>query len=170
MEKQTEQKTNEKIKVTDIDIIVTDRFPNFYEYEIKYKKTGENEYRTGFGSCNFETVNNWKENKFELVTEEQKEEEHGVTNEELLKHLKEIEKAQVGVLNGINSLFIIINSKSELLQLDDKQKGSLKLAMIATIRMTEDMMEISGMNKRIEKNRNDEIKKFEEFLKDFLGF
>ena len=41
--------------------------------------------------------------------------------------------------------------------------------MIATMRMTEDMMEISGMNKRIE-NRNDEIKKFEEFLKEILGF
>lgn len=162
MEKQTEQKKNEKIKVTDIDIIVTDRFPNFYE--IKYKKAGENEYRTGFGSCNFETVNNWKENRFELVTEE-----HGVTNEELLKHLKEIEKAQSCVLNGINSLFSIINSKSELLQFDDKQKRSLETAMIATMCMTEDMMEISGMNKRIE-NRNSEFKKFEEFLKDFLGF
>lgn len=76
MEKQTEQKTNKKIKVTDIDIVVTDRFPIYYE--IKYKKAGENEYITGFGSYNFELVNNWKENNFELVTEEQREEEEGV--------------------------------------------------------------------------------------------
>lgn len=167
MEKQTEQKKNEKIKVTDIDIIVIDS-KHFY-YGIKYKKYGENEYNIGYGSYNIQNVNNWKEEYFELVTEEQKEKEHGVTNEELLKHLKEIEKAQVGVLNGINSLFSIINSKSELLQFDDKQKRSLETAMIATMRMTEDMMEISGMNKRIE-NRNSEFKKFEEFLKDFLGF
>lgn len=168
MEKQTEQKTNEKIKVTDIDIIVIDS-KHFY-YGIKYKKYGENEYNIGYGSYNIQNVIDWKEKYFELVTEEQKEEEHGVTNEELLKHLKEIEKAQSCVLNGINSLFSIINSKSELLQLDDKQKGSLETAMIATMCMTKDMMEISGMNKRIEKNRNDEIKKFEEFLKEILGF
>lgn len=88
---------------------------------------------------------------FNLSWDEQKEKEHGVTNEELLKHLKELEIAQSCVLNGINSLFSIINSKSELLQLDDKQKGSLELVMIATVSMTKDMMEISGMNKRIER-------------------
>ena len=120
MEKQTEQKTNEKIKVTDIDIIVIGS-KHFY-YGIKYKKYGENEYNIGYGSYNIQNVIDWKENRFELVTEEQKEKEHGVTNEELLKHLKEIEKAQSCVLNGINSLFSIIDSKSELLQLDDKQK------------------------------------------------
>lgn len=38
MEKQTEQKTNEKIKVTDIDIIVIDS-KHFY-YGIKYKNMG----------------------------------------------------------------------------------------------------------------------------------
>ena len=98
---------------------------------------------------------------------ENKENKQEVTNEKLLEHLKEIEKAQVGVLNGINYLFSIVDSKSKLLQFDDKQKRSLEKAMIVTTCMTEDMMEISGMNKRIE-NRNDEIKKFEEFLKDFL--
>lgn len=133
MEKQTEQKTNEKIKVTDIDIIVTDPYPCCYN--IKYKEDGKNEYNIGYGSYNIEQVISWKEEYFELVTEEQKEEEHGVTNKELLKHLKELEIAQSCVLNGINSLFSIINSKSELLQFDDKQKRSLKLAMIATIRM-----------------------------------
>ena len=140
-----------KIKVTDIDIIVIDS-KHFY-YGIKYKKYGENEYNIGYGSYDIQNVIDWKENNFEIVTEEQKEEEHGVTNEELLKHLKEIEIAQSCVLNGINNLFSIINSKSELLQFDDEQKRRLEIAMIATVCMTEDMMEFSGMNKRIEKQK-----------------
>lgn len=170
MEKQTEQKTKEKIKVTDIDIVVTDRFPSCYE--IKYKKAGENEYITGFGSYNFEKVIRCRDELFEIVKEqkeeEQKEEEHVVTNEELLKHLKELEIAQSCVLNGINCLFNIIDSKSELLQFDDKQKRNLEMAMIVTACVTEDMIEVSGLKEESEKLREQKEKLMQEFLKDFF--
>lgn len=94
-----------------------------------------------------------KENK--KVTEE-------VTNEKLLEHLKEIEFAESCILNGINMLFSIIDSKSEMLELGDKECKTLKLAMVSTASSTERMMRISGASK--------EMEEFKEFLESLLDY
>lgn len=98
---------------------------------------------------------------------ENKETKQEVTNEELLRHLKEIEMAQGCVLNGINTLFTIISSKADELELD---RGQVAIACV-----TERMMEISGMNEEVRKAKGhvcvvskEEVGEFLDFLKDIL--
>lgn len=101
-----------------------------------------------------------KENK--KVTEE-------VTNEKLLEHLKEIEFAQSCILNGINMLFSIIDSKSELLKMNDKECRNLSLAIVSTASQTEHMMKISGVEKEMEERKH-ELNELKEFLKNLLDY
>lgn len=78
---------------------------------------------------------------------ENKETKQEVTNEELLRHLKEIEMAQGCVLNGINTLFTIIGSKADELELDKMEREELDIGQVAIACVTERMKEISGMKK-----------------------
>lgn len=61
-----ENKTQEKIKVESIDIVVTGSKEKPY-YAIKYRKVGSNDDCIGYGSYSLEYVLGWKEQCFELV-------------------------------------------------------------------------------------------------------
>ena len=65
----TNIKHNSKIKVTDIEQIfrTIDDKPYF---ELKYKKVGEDYYHVGYSSFDFHNVLKWKEEYFELMTED----------------------------------------------------------------------------------------------------
>lgn len=62
----TENKSQEKIKVESIDVIVTGQKEKPY-YAIKYKEVGSNDDCIGYGSYTLEYVLGWKEQCFELV-------------------------------------------------------------------------------------------------------
>lgn len=106
---------------------------------------------------------------------ENKETKQEVTNEELLRHLKEIEMAQGCALNGINTLFTIISSKADDLKLDKMEREELDRGQVAIACVTERMMEISGMNEEVRKAKGhvcvvskEEVGEFLDFLKDIL--
>lgn len=60
-----------KIKVTSAEIIVTGDPKNPY-YEIKYLEVGKDEYTIGYGSYDLGLVTHWRNNCFEIVTDELK--------------------------------------------------------------------------------------------------
>ena len=62
--------SEEKIKVTSAEIIVTCKPEKNPYYEIKYLEVGRDEYTIGYGSYDLGLVNNWYNNCFEIVTEE----------------------------------------------------------------------------------------------------
>lgn len=62
--------SEEKIKVTSAEIIVTCKPEKNPYYEIKYLEVGKDEYAIGYGSYDLGLVNNWYNNCFEIVTEE----------------------------------------------------------------------------------------------------
>ena len=62
--------SEEKIKVTSAEIIVTCKPEKNPYYEIKYLEVGRDEYAIGYGSYDLGLVNNWYNNCFEIVTEE----------------------------------------------------------------------------------------------------
>lgn len=64
-----------------------------------------------------------------------------VTNEELLKHLKELEIATGAIANGINTLFYIIDERHKELQLDNKEKRMIASGMLAFVEITKRMNE-----------------------------
>lgn len=55
-----------KIKVTEIDIIVTGYVEKPY-YELKYREVGKNYYYVGYSSYYLRNVVEWKEQYFEVV-------------------------------------------------------------------------------------------------------
>ena len=77
--------SEEKIKVTSAEIIVTCKPNKNPYYEIKYLEVGKDEYTIGYGSYDLGLVNNWYNNCFEIVTE-------GLTSAERIRRLEE-EKA-----------------------------------------------------------------------------
>lgn len=62
----TNNKQTERIKVSEIDIIVSMINGNPY-YEIKYKKVGEDYYHIGYSSYNLDFVLEWEDKCFEIV-------------------------------------------------------------------------------------------------------
>lgn len=62
--------SEEKIKVTSAEIIVTCKPKKNPYYEIKYLEVGKDEYTIGYRSYDLGLVNNWYNNCFEIVTEE----------------------------------------------------------------------------------------------------
>lgn len=60
-----------KIKVTSAEIIVTGDPKNPY-YEIKYLEVGKDDYTIGYGSYDLGLVTHWRNNCFEIVTDELK--------------------------------------------------------------------------------------------------
>ena len=65
----TEDKTQKKIKVDSIDIVVTGTKEKPY-YAIKYREVGNNDDCVGYGSYSLENVLGWKEERFELAEHE----------------------------------------------------------------------------------------------------
>lgn len=56
----------EKIKVSEIEIIVTEKKEKPY-FEIKYREVGKRHYNIGFSSYNLDYVFDWKEKNFEVI-------------------------------------------------------------------------------------------------------
>ena len=110
---------------------------------------------------------------------ENKETKHEVTNEQILKHLKEIEIAQGCIANGINTLFSVMSERNEQLKLSRVEEEIIKHGQIALGCLTERMIDISGMNEELnrrEKERQaeanviskEEMKGFVDFLKEIF--
>ncbi len=91
-----------------------------------------------------------------------------VTNEELLKHLKELEIATGAIANGINTLFYIIDERHKELQLDNKEKRMIASGMLAFVEITKRMNEVSGLKEESEKLRKQKEKLMQEILKELF--
>ena len=152
----SENKGN-KLVVDDIEVIVRG-IANKPCYEIKYREVGNDDYNIGFGSYDLNNVLKWKEEEFEVVSEKAAKE---VTNEQILKHLKEIEIAQGCIANGINTLFSVMSERNEQLKLSRVEEEIIKHGQIALGCLTERMADISGMNEELNR-REKERQAFEE--------
>ena len=111
-----------------------------------------------------------------MRTEETK---HGVTNEQILEHLKEIEIAQGCIANGINTLFSVMIKRKEQLKLSKSEDEMIGYGEIALACITDRMADISGMNEKLnrcEKERwaevhvvsKEDMKGFVDFLKEIF--
>ena len=87
MKSMAKKQKGERIKVSDLEIIVTmiDKDPY---YEIKYKKIGENHYNVGYGSYKLENVLAWRDECFEVVEKPQ-------TNADRIRSMTDEELAEV---------------------------------------------------------------------------
>lgn len=110
---------------------------------------------------------------------ENKETKHEVTNEQILKHLKEIEIAQGCIANGINTLFSVMSERNEQLKLSRVEEEIIKHGQIALGCLTERMIDISGMNEELNRREKEEqaevnvvskedMKGFVDFLKEIF--
>jgi hypothetical protein len=68
MKSMAKKPKDERIKVSDLEIIVTMMNKDPY-YEIKYKEIGEDYYHVGYSSYKLENVLAWKDECFEIVKE-----------------------------------------------------------------------------------------------------
>lgn len=87
MKSMAKKPKGERIKVSDLEIIVTmiDKDPY---YEIKYKKIGENHYNVGYSSYKLENVLAWRDECFEIMTSPQ-------TNADRIRSMTDEELAEV---------------------------------------------------------------------------
>lgn len=104
---------------------------------------------------------------------ENKETKQEVTNEQILEHLKEIEIAQGCIANGINALFCVIGERKEQLKLNRVEVEMIEHGQIALDCLADRMVDISGMNEKIQKIEaemgKEEAENFLDFLKEILG-
>ena len=107
---------------------------------------------------------------------ENKETKQEVTNEQILEHLKEIEIAQGCIANGINTLFYVIGERKEQLKLNRIEVEMIESGKIALGCITDSMANISGMNEKVQKIKEEvhgvskeEVENFLDFLKEILG-
>ena len=88
MKSMAKKPKGERIKVSDLEIIVTmiDKDPY---YEIKYKEIGENHYNVGYSSYKLENVLAWRDECFEIMTSSQTNADRirSMTDEELAEYL-----------------------------------------------------------------------------------
>lgn len=93
MKSMAKKPKGERIKVSDLEIIVTmiDKDPY---YEIKYKKIGENHYNVGYSSYKLENVLAWRDECFEIMTSPKTNADRirSMTDEELAGFLKEVKE------------------------------------------------------------------------------
>lgn len=87
MKSMAKKPKGERIKVSDLEIIVTmiDKDPY---YEIKYKKIGENHYNVGYSSYKLENVLAWRDECFEIMTSPK-------TNADRIRSMTDEELAEV---------------------------------------------------------------------------
>lgn len=167
--KETKQEVN-KLMVDDYDIIVTGK-PEKPYYQIKYHEVGSepDKYDVGFGSYILGNVFEWRDEYFEVVPEDETKRE--VTNEQLMYHLKEVEKAQCCVTNAFATLFSLIHARRKMLELDKSEERIIWSGINALSMCTNHMSEISGLNERTkevsDKMEVHEIKDADDLL-DFL--
>lgn len=105
------------------------------------------------------------------MSENNKETKQGVTNEQIMEHLKEIERAQCCVTNAFATLFSLIYARRKMLELDKSEEGIIRSGLNALLMCTNNMSEISGLNERVkevaDKMEVYEIKDADDLL-DFL--
>ena len=113
--------------------------------------------------------------KGEQNMSENKETKQEVTNEQILEHLKEIEIAQGCVANGINTLFYVISERKEQLKLNRVEVEMIESGQIALGCITDSMANISGMNEKVQKIKEEvhavskeEVENFLDFLKEIF--
>ncbi len=117
--KTNEERTEKKIIVDDIEIIVGDSVlhGNKPYYQIKYREVGKNYYNLGFGSYYLENVIKWRKEEFEVVSSERSEEEAGnKTNtkvEEVENKLDIILESQATIMNAIGAMICMSEIKDE---------------------------------------------------------
>lgn len=87
MKSMAKKPKGERIKVSDLEIIVTMMDKDPY-YEIKYKKIGENHYNVGYSSYKLENVLAWRDECFEVVEKPQ-------TNADRIRSMTDEELAEV---------------------------------------------------------------------------
>lgn len=87
MKSMAKKPKGERIKVSDLEIIVTMMDKDPY-YEIKYKKIGENHYNVGYSSYKLENVLAWRDECFEIMTLPQ-------TNSDRIRSMTDEELAEV---------------------------------------------------------------------------
>lgn len=87
MKSMAKEPKGERIKVSDLEIIVTmiDKKPY---YEIKYKEIGSNHYSVGYSSYKLENVLSWRDECFEVVEKPQ-------TNADRIRSMTDEELAEV---------------------------------------------------------------------------
>ena len=121
--KTNEERTEKKIVVDDIEIIVGDSVLHGNKpcYQIKYREVGKNYYTVGFGSYYLENVIKWRKEEFEVVSSERSEEEAGnKTNtkvEEVENKLDVILESQATIMNAIGSVICMSEIKDEDLKM-----------------------------------------------------
>ena len=106
---------------------------------------------------------------------ENKETKQEVTNEQIMEHLKEIEIAQGCIANSINALFSLISKRKEQLKLSKCEVEMIEGGQIALGYITDSMIDISGMNKKVQKTEEEvhavskeEVENFLDFLKEIF--
>lgn len=87
MKSMAKKPKGERIKVSDLEIIVTMMDKDPY-YEIKYKKIGENHYNVGYSSYKLENVLAWRDECFEIMTSPK-------TNADRIRSMTDEELAEV---------------------------------------------------------------------------
>lgn len=99
---------------------------------------------------------------------ENKETKQEVTNEQILEHLKEIEMAQGCIASVINTLFYVIGERKEQLKLNRVEVEMIESGQNALDCVVDSMADISGMNEKVQKIKEEKVKEeFENFF-DFL--
>ena len=113
--------------------------------------------------------------KGEQNMSDNKETKQEVTNEQILEHLKEIEIAQGCIANGINTLFYVIGERKEQLKLSSEEVEMIESGKIVLGCTTDNMADISGMNKKVQKIEKEahtvskeEVEKFIDFMKEIF--
>lgn len=99
---------------------------------------------------------------------ENKETKQEVTNEQILEHLKEIEMAQGCIASGINTLFYVIGERKEQLKLNRVEVEMIESGQIALGCVGDNMADISGMNEKVQKIKEEKVKEEVEKFLDFL--
>lgn len=88
---------NDKILIDDADIVVSRGFEEMPYYNIKYKKTGKDDYTIGFGSYELRDVEYWKDTMFKYVDSKKS---HGMEDSTISeKKIDAIIKECKGLLN-----------------------------------------------------------------------
>lgn len=99
---------------------------------------------------------------------ENKETKQEVTNEQILEHLKEIEIAQGCIANSINALFYVIGERKEQLKLNRVEVEMVESGKIVLGCVIDNMANISGMNEKVQKIKEEKVKEEVENFLDFL--
>lgn len=94
------------------------------------------------------------------MCENKNEQKKTTTNEELLDHLKEIEVTQGCILNSFNTIFWILYSHKDNLDLSGKEIDILEAGMIALTGATSHINDVSGIEEKVKKRKKKKLTAF----------